>query len=52
VLADVCEGKITAAHARDAYGVVVQGRPPHVEVDAAATAELRGALRSARGPRA
>jgi len=26
VLADVREGKITAAHARDAYGVVVQGR--------------------------
>lgn len=39
VLADVREEKITPAHARDAYGVVIAGTPP--VVDAAATAALR-----------
>jgi len=39
VLADVLEEKITVAHARDAYGVVIAGTP-HA-VDAAATAALR-----------
>ncbi len=47
VLADVREEKITSAHARDAYGVVVAGTPP--VVDAAATAALRaGATPSSR----
>jgi N-methylhydantoinase B len=39
VLADVLEDKVTAAHAREAYGVVIAGDPP--SVDEAATAALR-----------
>jgi N-methylhydantoinase B len=39
VLADLLEEKITAEHARDAYGVVITGAPP--AVDSAATAALR-----------
>jgi N-methylhydantoinase B len=40
ILDDVLEQKVTAAHARDAYGVVITGTPPRI--DAAATAKLRG----------
>lgn len=39
VLEDVLEEKVTIAHARDAYGVVIAGSP--LQVDAAATAALR-----------
>ena len=39
VLEDVLEGKMTAAHARAAYGVVVSGEPP--AIDARQTAALR-----------
>jgi N-methylhydantoinase B len=41
VLEDVTLGKITRAHALDAYGVVIAGEPP--EVDVAATRKARGA---------
>lgn len=44
---DVREQKISAEHARDAYGVVIAGIPP--AVDAAATSSLRSRLRAARG---
>jgi N-methylhydantoinase B len=44
VLADVRDGKVTEAHAREAYGVVLT--PDGAAVDADATAHLRGA----RGP--
>ncbi|MCC7049689.1 MAG: hydantoinase B/oxoprolinase family protein [Alphaproteobacteria bacterium] len=47
VLADVAEGKITAAHARESYGVVIDGAPP--AVDLAATKALRTQRR--RSPR-
>jgi N-methylhydantoinase B len=43
VLRDVREGKLTAAHAREAYGVAVHGTSPHIEVDWAETGRLRGA---------
>jgi N-methylhydantoinase B len=46
VLADMLEEKITAAHARAAYGVVVAGDP--TRVDAAATAALRAEMRALR----
>ena len=39
VLADVLEEKMSVEHARDAYGVVVPGAPPGVDV--AATARRR-----------
>lgn len=39
VLADVIEEKMTLAHARDTYGVVIDGDPP--AVDAAQTTRLR-----------
>jgi N-methylhydantoinase B len=39
VLADLRDGKITAAHARDVYGVVLRGET----IDAAETEELRAA---------
>ncbi len=39
VLEDVLEQKVTIAHAREAYGVVIAGTPPRV--DGAATAKLR-----------
>lgn len=41
VLRDVREGKVTPAQALEAYGVVIRGTPPHVEVDEAATAARR-----------
>ena len=44
VLEDVVEGKVTRAHAADAYGVVITDDPEPL-VDAAATAELRAQLR-------
>ncbi len=43
VLADVLEGKISAEHARAAYGVVIAGTPP--EIDTAGTEALRAARR-------
>jgi N-methylhydantoinase B len=43
VLADVLEEKITSAHAREAYGVVIAGTPP--TLDASATAALRASRR-------
>jgi len=43
VLADLREEKVTADHARTAYGVVIAGDPP--AVDQAATAKTRAALR-------
>ncbi|WP_374441355.1 hydantoinase B/oxoprolinase family protein [Stella sp.] len=46
VLADLREGKVTAAHAREKYGVVIAGTPPAVDV--AATAALRAERRAAR----
>jgi N-methylhydantoinase B len=42
VLADVVEQKVSIAHARDAYGVVIVGTPP--AVDEAATKALRARL--------
>ena len=46
VLDDLLEQKITAAHAREAYGVVIAGAPP--QVDQAATATLRAKRRNER----
>lgn len=46
VLSDLFEDKITAQHARDAYGVVIVGNPPAVDVSA--TTALR-ALRQREG---
>jgi N-methylhydantoinase B len=46
VLADLLEDKVTAAHAREAYGVVIGGDPPAVDV--AATAALRARRHSAQ----
>lgn len=47
VLADVRAGKVTVAHAAEAYGVVLTpGEPP--SVDMAATADRRAQLRNAR----
>lgn len=46
VLADVREQKVTPAHAREAYGVVVTGEPP--ALDELATRNLRYRLRAAR----
>ena len=43
---DAAQGKITAAHARDAYGVVLD----ESRVDIAATTELRERRRRERGP--
>ena len=43
VLADVAAGLVTPGHAREAYGVVLDGN----RVDEAATAELRSARRAA-----
>jgi N-methylhydantoinase B len=52
VLADVVEGRVSVARARDDYGVVLAGvGTADVAVDAAATAERRAALREQRtGP--
>jgi N-methylhydantoinase B len=44
VLRDVREGKVTGAHARERYGVVVTGDPPAVDFDAT-KAERAGARR-------
>jgi len=44
VLADVLEEKMSIAHARERYGVVIAGEPP--AVDAAATARIRNAVES------
>jgi N-methylhydantoinase B len=46
VLDDLLEQKITAAHAREVYGVVIAGEPP--QVDQAATAALRAKRRNER----
>ena len=46
VLEDVLDDKVTADHARQAYGVVLQG----CDVDAPATAELRRSLRAGARP--
>jgi N-methylhydantoinase B len=46
VVADVLDGKVTQAAARDAYGVVLAGR----ELDRAGTEARRANLRAARGP--
>jgi N-methylhydantoinase B len=48
VLADVLEGKVTPEHARDAYGVIVRGQAPRLEIDPAATAARRAAIMRAR----
>jgi N-methylhydantoinase B len=45
VLADVREEKMSVEHARDAYGVVISGAPPSVDV--VATAQCRGLRDSA-----
>jgi N-methylhydantoinase B len=42
VLDDVVEQKMSVDHAREAYGVVIAGTPPHVDV--AATAALRARM--------
>ena len=42
VLADVLEEKISPGHARDAYGVVISGTPP--QVDMLATRHARGVM--------
>ena len=47
VQADAAQGKITAAHARDAYGVVMDQAGL---VDTAATSTLRDRLKRERGP--
>jgi N-methylhydantoinase B len=44
VLADVLEEKMSIAHARERYGVVIAGEPP--SVDAEATARCRNAVES------
>jgi N-methylhydantoinase B len=44
VLSDVIEEKLTLAHARDAYGVVITGDPP--EIDWEVTKRLREQLSS------
>ncbi|MCW2912325.1 MAG: hydantoinase [Actinomycetia bacterium] len=46
VVADVRDGKVSPAGARDDYGVVLTGE----QVDEVATAELRARLRAERGP--
>jgi hypothetical protein len=43
---DVIEGKVSAAAARDDYGVALKGA--EFEIDAAETARLRDDLRAAR----
>jgi N-methylhydantoinase B len=48
VLHDVLEGKSSIANAQDAYGVVIAGKPP--QVDIAATRKLRIAMRKAQSP--
>jgi len=42
VLADVVDEKISVAHAREAYGVVIVGEPPRI--DATATAAARRSM--------
>ncbi|MCY3886410.1 MAG: hydantoinase B/oxoprolinase family protein, partial [Chloroflexi bacterium] len=52
VLEDIQDGYATPAGAREQYGVVVKEidrRRVHYEIDREATAELRAALRAARG---
>lgn len=44
VLKDVLAGKLSTAHARSAYGVVIEGDPPRL--DGAATAALRRQMRT------
>lgn len=48
VLTDVVDGKVSRAAAREDYGVVLMGEAASLTIDAAATTELRGNLRSAR----
>ena len=48
VLDDVIQEKFTAAHAREAYGVVILDGPPGVDEDA--TARLRADMTARRGP--
>ena len=49
VLRDVIEEKITPAHAREGYGVVVTGDPPEIDWDASKRLrEQRGAEGSPR----
>jgi N-methylhydantoinase B len=52
VLADVIEGRVSAARARDDYGVVFTGGGDDLAVDEQATAERRAALRTKHGARA
>ena len=48
MLDDVIQEKFTAAHAREAYGVVILDSPPGVDEDA--TARLRADMTARRGP--
>jgi N-methylhydantoinase B len=51
VALDVLQGKVTAARARDDYGVVVRdGEGEGVDVDEDATVEVRAQMRAERGP--
>jgi N-methylhydantoinase B len=47
VLRDVLEEKVTPAHARSAYGVVIAPGPEGPRIDEARTADCRAAMRSA-----
>ena len=49
VLRDVIEEKVTPAHARSAYGVVIVPGPEGPRLDEAMTAQCRAALRAAAG---
>src|SRR5262249_4654160 len=51
VALDVLQGKVSAAAAREQYGVVLEGAAGAPHVDAAATRALGGARRPARGRR-
>jgi N-methylhydantoinase B len=50
VLLDVIQGKVSAASARDDYGVALTGSGDDLTVDEAATRDLRAAMAGARGP--
>jgi len=40
VLEDLKLGKVTREHAREAYGVVIAGEPPHVDAEATRKARV------------
>ena len=48
MLRDVRWGKVSAAAARDSYGVVITGTGDHLGVDVDATTSLREQLRASR----